>query len=341
MSLAAVPGRAASQGALPLDPSNPSSPVKLVFVHHSTGENWLADGNGGLGIALRNASYFVSDTNYGWGPTDQDAGGGTIGDHTDIGNFYSWFAGAHRNTYLTPLFVESGQYASYSRLATDPGGANRIVMFKSCFPNSALGGSLSDPVPPIGSNPLRHQSAGSEAHTFANAKGIYLSLLDSFAERQDTLFVLITSPPLSSVDTNPEQAALARALSDWLVGGWLAAYPHRNVAVFDFFSVLTSDGGSTRTNDPNTNDLGWSDGNHHRYVGGASEHSKSVANDMHAYPTGDSHPSKAGNLKATGEFVQLLNVAFHCWQGSGGCPGFGHRRISPSDPLPLPPRRHP
>ena len=46
----------------------PAAPVKLVFIHHSTGENWLADGNGGLGIALRDNNYFVSDTNYGWGP---------------------------------------------------------------------------------------------------------------------------------------------------------------------------------------------------------------------------------------------------------------------------------
>jgi hypothetical protein len=37
-----------------------------------------------LGIALRDNNYFVSDTNYGWGPADQDEGYGTIGDHTDI-----------------------------------------------------------------------------------------------------------------------------------------------------------------------------------------------------------------------------------------------------------------
>ena len=31
----------------------PASPVKLIFIHHSCGENWLADYDGGLGIALR------------------------------------------------------------------------------------------------------------------------------------------------------------------------------------------------------------------------------------------------------------------------------------------------
>jgi len=51
-----------------INPNPPNSPVKLIFIHHSTGENWLADDDGGLGIALRNNHYFVSDTNYGWGP---------------------------------------------------------------------------------------------------------------------------------------------------------------------------------------------------------------------------------------------------------------------------------
>lgn len=142
--------------AQPLNTSNPSSPVKLAFVHHSTGENWLGDDNGGLGIALRDANYFVSDTNYGWGPEDADAGGGTIGDHTDVGRFYSWFV-----------------------------GPNRVVLFKSCSPNSNLQGSLDDPVPAIASNPLRQQDSSSEHHTFANAKGIYQSLLTYFAKRQD------------------------------------------------------------------------------------------------------------------------------------------------------------
>ena len=28
------------------NPAPPASPVKLVFIHHSTGENWLTDGYG-------------------------------------------------------------------------------------------------------------------------------------------------------------------------------------------------------------------------------------------------------------------------------------------------------
>lgn len=36
-------------------------------------------------------------------------------------------------------------------------------------------------------------------------------------------------------------------------------------------------------------------------------------NDFSAYPTGDSHPSTAGHQKASGEFVQLLNIFYHRW----------------------------
>ncbi|MCA9992945.1 MAG: hypothetical protein KDE29_18280, partial [Anaerolineales bacterium] len=74
--LAAFPGRGSAQPAAgSADP--PASPVKLIFIHHSTGENWLSDGYGDLGLALAQNNYFVSDTNYGWGPD-------SIGDRTDI-----------------------------------------------------------------------------------------------------------------------------------------------------------------------------------------------------------------------------------------------------------------
>ena len=77
-----------STGAAPFwqtnNPNPPDEVVKLVFIHHSCGENWLTDGYGDLGIELGNNNYFVSDTNYGWGP---DA----IGDRTDIPNWMEWF----------------------------------------------------------------------------------------------------------------------------------------------------------------------------------------------------------------------------------------------------------
>lgn len=290
--------------SLALNPNPPSRPVKLIFIHHSCGQNWLADGNGGLGLSLQNNNYFVSDTNYGWGPD-------YIGSNTDIGHWWDWFRGSSRDTYLAALYAESDQNCSYTRLATDPGGSNQIIMFKSCYPNSNLDGNSSDS-PTTGDNPLRGRSSGSAYMTVGNAKGIYNDLLVYFANRQDKLFIAITAPPLVSNDTDEALAANARAFNDWLVNDWLAAYPHKNVAVFDFYNVLTSNGG-----DRNTNDLGWETGNHHRWRNNALEHLQTVDYNMAAYGTdaGNSHPTAAGNQKATGEFVQLLNIYYHRWRG--------------------------
>jgi hypothetical protein len=283
------------------DPSPPTAPVKLIFIHHSCGANWLNDGNGGLGIALRDNNYFVSDTNYGWGPDG-------IGDRTDIGHWWDWFRGANSATYLGALYTEYAQHASYTRLSTDPGGENEIILFKSCYPNSYLGGNPADP-PATGDNPLRgHDAYDDTVHTVGNAKGIYNDILAYFATRQDKLFIAVTAPPQAEGETDATHAANARAFNDWLVNDWLDGYPHDNVAVFDFYNVLTSNGG-----DPNTNDLGEETGNHHRWWGAAVQHLQTVSNDYAAYPSGDSHPTAAGNRKATAEFVPLLNVFYNRW----------------------------
>jgi len=178
-------------------------------------------------------------------------------------------------------------------------------MFKSCFPNSALQGSVNDPVPAIGSNPLRGEGSGSEDHTVANAKGIYIDLLEYFKTRPDKLFVVITAPPL----TDATYADNARAFNNWLINDWLTGYTAGNVFVFDFYNVLTSNGGNA-----NTNDLGSESGNHHRWWNDSVQHKTDGDNDGSPntleYPTGDDHPSRAGNLKATAEFVPLLNNAY-------------------------------
>jgi len=289
------------------DPSPPAAPVKLIFIHHSCGENWLNDSDGGLGIALRDNNYFVSDTNYGW-----EVGGTDIGSLTDIGNWWDWFRGANSAAYTAALYTEYGQNSSYSRLSTDPGGQNEIIVFKSCYPNSHLGGNPGDP-PTTGANPLRGQDAYDDSiHTVANAKGIYNDILEYFGTRQDKLFIVVTAPALQDSDTDAAHAANARAFNDWLVNDWLNGYAHDNVAVFDFYNVLTSNGG-----DPDTNDLGQTGGNHHRWWSGAVQHVHPGGSNYSAYQGGNgggSHPTTAGNLKATGEFIQLLNVFYNRWQ---------------------------
>jgi hypothetical protein len=261
------------------DNPNPPDPiVKLIFIHHSTGENWLRDDYGGLGMALGRNNYFVSDTNYGWGP---DA----IGDRTDIPNWLEWFSSDNTDRIMQAVFNESGQNSDYSRTLSDPGGGNEIVMFKSCFPNSNLDGSPNDPPTP-----------GTDFKV-GNAKYVYNEALRYFATRPDKLFVVITAPPV----TDSTFARNARAFNNWLVNDWLIEnnYPYANVAVFDFYNLLT---------DPDA---------HHRFRDGSIEHILGDQNTLvYASAWDDDHPSAEGSQKATEEFVPMLNVFYHRWKAA-------------------------
>ncbi len=160
------------------NPNPPDETVKLIFIHHSTGENWLTDGYGDLGKALGENNYFVSDTNYGWGPDAHRR----PHRHPQLGGMVRL---ADTPTYMEALFNESGQNSSYTRSLADPGGENNIILFKSCFPNSALEGSPDDP-------------PGTYAElTVGGAKYVYNTILEYFATRPDKLFIVITAPPLS------------------------------------------------------------------------------------------------------------------------------------------------
>lgn len=311
------PAGPAESQAQPLNSTPPSSPVRLVFMHHSVGENML---NAGLFAQLNANNYFVTDTYYGWGPPDE---GGTIGDHTDTGQWYNWFLGPSHSTFLTALYDNTFINEPLTNTMDQPAGPNTVILFKSCYPNSGgISGNPDDPPrlsSPDNPNPIWGADAyNAEAVTVSNIKGLYRDLLAYFATRQDKLFILLTPPAVNSGDEFVEgSSARARAINNWLVRHWLDGYPYRNVAVFDFFNVLTSNGG-----DIDTNDLGATGGNHHRLWAGQVQHQIQTANNYSAYPSGDSHPTEAGSLKGAGEFVPLLNVAYHAWQGTGGRPFF-------------------
>jgi len=264
--------------ASPLQQGSDSNPpdrvVKVIFIHHSTGENWLSDGYGNLGQALADNNYYVSDTNYGWGPNG-------IGDRTDIPDWEEWFRGGNTPAYMEALFDEGDQHADYTRTGADPGGENEIVMFKSCFPNSDLEGSPNDPQSVDGWLSVGH------------AKYVYNEILKYFGQHPERLFVVITAPPLR----DRSNAANARAFNLWLMNDWLIEndYPYQNVAVFDFYNVLTGNDG------------------HHTFENGQEVH-QIAKKDTLKYPSGDDHPSRKGSQKATDEFIPLLNYFYNRWQ---------------------------
>lgn len=277
------------------DPSPPEASLKLIFIHHSCGESWLADHAGGLGIALRDNGYFVSDTKYGWGPVCENCWG-AIGDCTDILHWDNWFDVDGDAAVFQQLLNEYGQQCDYSRRDDrQPTSENDIILFKSCYPNSNLAGRPDD-----AASPGRTLTVGS-------AKAVYTGLLDQFSMQLDKLFVAITAPPATQGDSweNPENA---RAFNNWLVHDWLADYPRANVAVFDFYNVLTSNGGNGLTNGS-----GQETGNQHRWWSDGIQHIQTVDSDLSAFSDGNSHPTSAGNRKATEQFIPLLNVFVNRW----------------------------
>ena len=245
----------------------PASPVKLTFIHHSCGSNWLSDGNGNLGATLNSNNYYVTESDYGWSAEAGDS----LGDRTDTGNWPEWFTDVKM-----PYVYANNYHSAYTNNIANPGGENEIIMFKSCFPNSEVGGSIDD------------------------EKAIYNSLKPYFAAHPDKLFVLITPPG----ETNVASYQLTRELCNWLVdgeNGWLKGYTGKNVFTFDLYGVLSEVNSHHRYISGNIE---------HVYASNYDGNSP-----YHTYSDGtDDHPNTAGNQKATNEFITLLNIAYNQWK---------------------------
>ncbi len=268
-------------GSNPAGP--PERPIHLLFIHHSTGGQLLADlgpedgknciykthpNGGGLRRMLERNNYIVHEASY----------GSVIGDKTDICHWNAKF-----RDHMDRILTCKGQDEQF----TD-GTVNRIVIFKSCFPNSWIDAEE-------GTEPGDPDSC---EHTTANYKAAYNSLLAYFAARPDTLFVAFTAPPLVKPTLSIKQriklllgmmepvekvGMRARAFNNWLKdskAGWLSGYAQKNVVVFDYYDVLTGHGRSD-----------WS-------IYGSRDGK-------------DSHPSSQGNRLAADEFVPFLNRAVH------------------------------
>jgi hypothetical protein len=246
----------------------------LVFLHHSVGQDWL---DRGLDAALVAKAYIDERNDITYGThVAQDSGrpaslGWVTGDNTDMRHWVLWF-----NDYL----AHAKTYGCAS-------GVNRIIMFKSCFPNSDIYEDGTEPGDPFGDQTLanykaiyRHPSGA--GHTYPNGGYTYKALEEVFAANPGTLFISVTAPPQCNSDQPTDaNAHRARLFNNWLRNTWLPAYnaAHptlHNVAVFDFFNVLANpDSGAY----PNRLKAAY---------GGTS---------------GDSHPNATGDAAATQAFA--------------------------------------
>lgn len=261
----ALPGHAARAGDF-----------DLLFIHHSVGSNWL---NNGLRSALQDPAqnlhvFRVHDATY----------GDTIGNDTDVRHWYPKF---RDQMGLVRTFDRSRNVAY-----TEAGRFNRIVLFKSCYPNSAISSVGTAPGDPVGAE-----------HTLWNHKAAYNACAGLFQAHPTTLFVALTAPPLNPAATGAADAARAREFHTWLGTTWVSDYAKAsglgNVAAFDLFDVLANP--PTHPTEPNMLAAAYRSGT-------------------------DSHPTAAGDQAATRAFLPFLAKAVESWLASlGGCPGSGGR----------------
>jgi hypothetical protein len=265
--------------------SPPPEPINLVFLHHSVGTQMLASpgpeggalngypthpNGGGLAALLAASNYRLHEATY----------GSRLGERTDLFDWLPKFRGD-----MDAILAIRRQD---ERLPD--GERNRVVLFKSCFPNNDF----------VGEGTGDGSPQGPEL-TEANARATLRAVRDELARHPDVLFVYMTAPPVAprtwtepawkwlvkkalGRPTHDEEVAragaIARRFNHWVVDpdGWLKGYPLKNVVVFDLYGQLTD--------------------------GGASDFSR--------YATGDgadSHPSTEGNTRAAAALVPFLNRA--------------------------------
>ena len=247
----------------------------FLFIHHSVGRNWLNDGlRASLQDPTKNKYTFrVHDATY----------GDEIGQATDVCDWYPKF----RDDMKKVRTFDKHPNIYYKT----PGRYNRIIMFKSCFPNSGIS---SVGTPPGNPTDCRH--------TIWNHKAAYNACANIFKKYPHTLFVAVTAPPLNPYSTNKADAARAREFHNWLKTTWVQDYRKNtglwNVVTFDLFDILANP--PNHPTEPNMLRKEYRSG-------------------------GDSHPTKPGNIAATKAFIPFINQAVTDWlnHSNGGCPGTG------------------
>lgn len=199
---------------------------RIIFIHHSTGRHLINQGNVRKLIGLHNkdngTEYEFWDCDYNRiGVTD--SGGKRLGISFNIPNDNTDPDGLE--ILFTQPIKEHANNALSQILTFD------VVIFKSCFPASAI---------------------RSEAQ-LEQYKKHYLSIRQTLAAHPEILFIAMTPPPLIPLPlpviqpawTNVQDAKRARGFANWMLSKeFVDSLP--NVTTFDFFSLLATHDGSKK-----------------------------------------------------------------------------------------------
>ncbi|MDY7077203.1 MAG: carbohydrate binding domain-containing protein [Chloroflexota bacterium] len=183
------------------------APIRVIFLHHSCGENLIEQGQVRPGLtALGHEFYDHGYNSDGLRLADGSYTGANFdvpGDNTDPDGFAEIFA--------QPLHDPPDN--TFSHLMQYD-----VIAFKSCSPTSNIWG---------------------DEH-LAEYKSYYLAIRDRMDQHPDKIFIVVTQPPQVPGSSDPEEATRARAFASWLQSDeYLAGHP--NVFTFDFFGLLAGD----------------------------------------------------------------------------------------------------
>lgn len=231
--------------------------TNIIFLHHSVGRALIAEGN--VRPMLAELGYQFWDHGYNFEGLVKPDGKKLWANYGIPGN------GGAGNTDvegLAKLFsqpVTDPPENAFSRLLQ-----HEVIVTKSCFPNSA-----------VESDEMQRQF-----------QTWYLQMRDEMDRHSDHVFIVVTSPPLHPLATNPDQARRARAIAEWLKSESYAG-GHPNVFVFDLFGLLA---------DPTTNTL-------------RAEYQLSP-------DKSDSHPNQLANETIGPLFVRFIDEAIQTYRGT-------------------------
>ena len=178
--------------------------TRIMFLHHSTGESLIEEGNVRQGFTTLGYEFYDHGYNEeGLRLADGSYTGTSFdvpGDNTDPDGFATIFA--------QPLHDPPDN--TFSHLMQYD-----VIAFKSCFPTSNIG----------------------DDYQLDEYKSYYLSIRDRMDQYPDTIFIVVTQPPQVPGASDASEATRARAFADWL-GSEEYLAGHRNVFTFDFFDHL-------------------------------------------------------------------------------------------------------
>lgn len=162
--------------------ASPGENKKVFFIHHSTGAiYWDGENGQGMEYYLTEHGYEANDVDYWDGETDVD----------------DWY----------DLFSQDSTW--------DIIGDADIVLFKSCFPNSAI-----------------------RTGQLPEYKEYYRELYEIYEAHPDVLFVPFSTPPLPRDMTTYKQAQRAKKFDKWLTHAYVDDYEGNNLAPFRLHRLL-------------------------------------------------------------------------------------------------------